>query len=67
MTTSKHELRNKIDWEGWPSACEWFANDEFDDKRITEIVQEALDHSIALEALYDELEPLLGDEMDEDE
>jgi len=62
MMDNRYNLRSKIDMEGWPDAAEWFWEGNFDNPRIGEILNEALDLRLELEDLLDELEPLLSDD-----
>lgn len=59
---TKEDIRAKIDWEGWPDALEWLDPDEIEDDRVRQLVYDGLVHHSALQNIYDELEPLLGDD-----
>lgn len=42
----------KIDNEGWPGALEWFANENFEDKELDELLFEAINDYTLLENVY---------------
>jgi len=59
MTTTKQDILDKIEWEGWPDALEWIDPEDIEDSKIADLVERAIDCYMDLEALRKELEPLL--------
>lgn len=57
--TDPEVLASKIDWEGWPDALEWFAEDRFEDHKLDELIYQAKETYYALESFRTQIEDRL--------
>jgi hypothetical protein len=63
---SPNEIRQKIEWEGWPDAIEWLDAEDVEDETLKGALQSASDAYLDLEAARDTLYARLDELLEED-